>query len=90
LIEWKLVLVPMLPAAVVLRWAMQASGGSVERDVDAGNAVSGVSDAVGVGAGDTTNGVGSDAASFSFVPKTNSSIALPSGLRFLVLISTLP
>lgn len=40
----------------------------------AGNAVSGVSDAVGVGAGDTTNGgVGGDAA--SFVPKTNSSIA---------------
>ena len=41
----------------------------------AGNAVSGVSDAVGVGADDTTSGVGSDAASFSFVPKTNSSIA---------------
>jgi hypothetical protein len=56
----------------------------------AGNAVSGVSDAVGVGAGDTTSGGVGDAASFSFVPKTNSSIALPSGLRFLVLISTLP
>ena len=54
----------------------------------AGNAVSGVSDAVGVGAGNTTSGVGGDAA--SCVPKTNSSIALPSGLRFLVLISTLP
>ena len=55
----------------------------------AGNAISGVSDAAGVGAGGTTSGgVGSDAA--SFVPKTNSSIALPSGLRFLVLISTLP
>jgi len=56
----------------------------------AGNAASGVSDTVGFGAGDTTSGVGSDAASFSFIPKTNSSIALPSGLRFLVLISTLP
>jgi hypothetical protein len=39
------------------------------------------------GAGDTTSGVGGAA---SFVPNTNSSIALPSGLRFLVLISTLP
>jgi hypothetical protein len=56
----------------------------------AGNKANGVSDTVGVGAGDTTSGAGSDAASFSFVPKTNSSIALPSGLRFLVLISTLP
>jgi hypothetical protein len=56
----------------------------------AGNAVSGVSDAVGVGAGDITNGGAGGAASFSFVPKTNSSIALPSGLRFLLLISTLP
>ncbi|MEG4396631.1 hypothetical protein [Microcoleus sp. BROC3] len=54
----------------------------------AGNATSGVSDAVGVAAGDTTSGGVGDAA--SFVPKTNSSIALPSGLRFLVLISTLP
>jgi hypothetical protein len=51
--------------------------------VDAGNTVSGVSDAVGVGADDTTSGVGSDAASFSFVPKTNSSIALPSGSEIL-------
>jgi hypothetical protein len=42
------------------------------------------------GADDTTSGVGGGAASFSFVPKTNSSIALPSGLRFLVLISALP
>ena len=50
--------------------------------------VSPISDAVGVGAGDTTSGVGGDAA--SFVPKTNFSIALPSGLRFLLLISTLP
>jgi hypothetical protein len=62
-----------------------ASGGGV-----AGNAVSGVSDAVGVGTGDITNGGAGGAASFSFVPKTNSSIALPSGLRFLLLISTLP
>jgi hypothetical protein len=44
--------------------------------VDAGNTTSGVSDAVGVGAGNTTSGgVSSDAPSFSFVPKTNSSIA---------------
>ena len=42
------------------------------------------------GADDTASGVGGGAASFSFVPKTNSSIALPSGLRFLVLISALP
>jgi hypothetical protein len=56
--------------------------------VATGNAASGVSDAVGVGAGDTKSGVGGDAV--SFVPKTNSSIALPSGLRFFVLISALP
>ena len=37
-----------------------------------GNAASGVSDAVGLGAGDTKSGVGGDAV--SFVPKTNSSI----------------
>ena len=51
--------------------------------------VSVISDAVGVGAGDTSCvavGAGRD----SFVPKTNSSIALPSGLRFSVLVSTLP
>ena len=48
-----------------------------------------VSDAVGAGAGDTTNG-GVGGGKGSFVPKTNSSIALPSGLRFLVLMSTLP
>jgi len=53
-----------------------------------GNAASGVSDAVGVGADDTiSDGVGD---AVSCVPKTNSSIALPSGLRFLVFISTLP
>ncbi|NQE35538.1 hypothetical protein E5S67_03273 [Microcoleus sp. IPMA8] len=55
----------------------------------AGDAASGVSDAVGVGAGDITSGGVCGAASF-FVPKTNSFIALPSGLRFLVLISALP
>ena len=39
--------------------------------------------------GDTANGsVGAGKA--SFVAKTNSSIALPSGLRFLILVSTLP
>ena len=63
--------------------------------VSAGNKANGVggvsliSDAVGVGAGDTTSGsVGGNAA--SLVPKTNSSIALPSGLRFLAVILTLP
>ena len=48
-----------------------ANGGG---SVATGNKANGVSDAVGVGADDTTNGgVGRDAA--SFVPKTNSSIA---------------
>jgi hypothetical protein len=48
--------------------------GGVVRGINAGNKANGVSDAVGVGADDTTNGgVGRDAA--SFVPKTNSSIA---------------
>ena len=47
----------------------------------AGNAVSGISDAVAVDAGNTTNGgVGAGKASF---------VTLPSGLRFLVLRSTL-
>ena len=56
---------------------------------DTGNKANGISgDAVGVGAGGTTSGGVGDAV--SFVPKTNSSIALPSGLRFLVLISALP
>ncbi len=66
-----------------------ATGNATNGGGVAGNAVSDVSDAVGVGADDTTNGgVGRDAA--SFVPKTNFSIALPSGLRFLVLMSALP
>jgi hypothetical protein len=43
---------------------------------------------VGVGAGNTRSGV-SDAVFFSFVPKTNSWIALPNGLRFLVLMTAL-
>jgi hypothetical protein len=42
---------------------------------------------VGVAAGNTTCGVGNAA---SFVPKTNYSTALPSGLCFLVLMSTFP
>jgi hypothetical protein len=65
-----------------------ATGNAISGGGVAGNAASGVSDAVGVGADDTSSGGVGDAA--SFVPKTNSSIALPSGLRFLVLISTLP
>ena len=53
-----------------------ATGNATNGGGVAGNATNGVSDAVGVGADDTTNGgVGGDAASFSFVPKTNSSIA---------------
>ncbi len=43
--------------------------------------VSVISDAVGVGAGDTSS-VALGAGTASFVLKTNSSIALPSGLRF--------
>jgi len=55
----------------------------------AANATSGVSNAVGVAAGDTSSvAVGTGKA--SFVAKTNSSIALARGLRFLVLMSTLP
>ena len=67
----------------------KANGGGVVRGIDAGNKANGVSDAVGVGAGNTTNG-GVGAGKASFVPKTNSSNALASGLRFLVFISTLP
>ncbi len=63
--------------------------------VSTGNGASGVggvsliSGAVGVGAGDTTSAAG-DAGVASLVPKTNSSIALSSGLRFLAVILTLP
>jgi hypothetical protein len=48
-----------------------------------------ISDAAGVGAGDAAGGAGGGNAAY-WLPKTNSSIALPSGLRFLVLILTLP
>jgi hypothetical protein len=44
---------------------------------------------VGVGAGDTSS-VAVGAGTASLVPKTNSSIALPSCLRFSVPVSTLP
>jgi hypothetical protein len=63
--------------------------------VSAGNAASGIggvsvmSVAVGVGASDAASGSGGTGKA-SFVPKTNSSIALPSGLRFSVLASALP
>jgi hypothetical protein len=67
----------------------KANCGGVVRGIDAGNKANGISDAVGVGAGNTTSG-GVGAGKASFVPKTNSSIALASGLRFLVFISTLP
>jgi hypothetical protein len=60
--------------------------GNKANGVDAVGDVSAVWNAVGAG-GDTTNGGVGKA---SFVPKTNSSIALPSSLRFSVLVSTLP
>jgi hypothetical protein len=68
-----------------------------QRGVAVGNKANGVggvggasgADAVSVGAGNASSGaVG--AGKTSFVPKTNSSIALPSGLCFLVFLSTLP
>jgi hypothetical protein len=62
----------------------KAKGGGV-----AANATSGVSNAVGVGAGDTSS-VAVGAGTAFLVPKTNSSIALPSCLRFSVPVSTLP
>ena len=65
------------------------SVGNVAFGIGGVGGVSVISDAVGVGAGDTSCvavGAGRD----SFVPKTNSSIALPSGLRFLVLMLRLP
>jgi hypothetical protein len=59
----------------------KANGGGIVRGINAGNKANGVSDAVGVGAGNTTNG-GVGAGKASFVPKTNSSIALLRYLRF--------
>jgi hypothetical protein len=65
-----------------------ANGGGSVAAGNKANCVGGVRNVVGVGADDTTSsGVG--AVRTSFVPKTNSSIVLPSGLRFLVLMSTL-
>ncbi|MEG4520922.1 MULTISPECIES: hypothetical protein [unclassified Microcoleus] len=50
MIEWKLVLVAMLPAAVVLRWPIKRTVVALsERDIDAGNADFGFSPALGVG-----------------------------------------
>jgi len=63
--------------------------------VSTGNAASGVgnvyvmSDAASGGAGDASS-VALGTGKASLVSKTNSSIALPSGLRFWVLVSTLP
>ena len=63
--------------------------------VSTGSAASGVggvsvmSVAVGMGASDAASGSGGTGKA-SFVAKANSSIALPSGLRFSVLTSTLP
>ncbi len=63
--------------------------------VSTGNKADGVgnvyvmSDAAGMGAGDASS-VAVGAGKASLVPKANSSIALPNGLRFSVLVSTLP
>jgi hypothetical protein len=59
--------------------------GNKAKGVDAVGDVSAVWNAAGAD-GDTTNGGGKA----SFVPKTNSSIALPNDLRFSVLASPLP
>ena len=67
----------------------KGNDGGVVRGINASNKGNGVSDAASVGAGDASSvAVGTGKA--SFVPKTNSSIALPSGLRFSVLASALP
>ena len=63
-----------------------AAFGNKAKSVDAVGDVSAVWNAAGAD-GDTTNG---GVGKVSFVPKTSSSIALPSGLRFWVLVSTLP
>jgi len=65
------------------------SVGNAASGIGGVGAVSVINDAVGMGAGDTrcvAVGAGRD----PFVPKTNSSIALPSGLHFLVLMLRLP
>ena len=72
--------------------AADASGCGRVRTRNAASGVGGVSlinDAVGVGAGDASS-VALGTGKASFVPKTNSSLALPSCLRFSVLASTLP
>ncbi len=61
------------------------SVGNAASGIGGVGAVSVINDAVGMGASDTrcvAVGAGRD----PFVPKTNSSIALPSGLHFLVLM----
>jgi hypothetical protein len=69
LIEWEPIVVQMLagPGGVAV--------GNKAKGVMGVGGISAFWDAC--GAGDTTSGVGGGAASFSFVPKTNSSIALP-------------
>jgi hypothetical protein len=92
LIEWELVVVQMLagPGGVAVgNKANGVIGVCGVGGLDAGNKANSVSDAVGVGAGNKTNG-GVGVGKASFVAKANSSIALPSGLRFWVLVSTLP
>jgi hypothetical protein len=71
---------------VVQRLLSGCGGVAVVNKANGVGGVGGVSvigDAVGMGAGDTSS-VAVGAGTASFVPKTNSSIALPSGLRFLV------
>ena len=69
-----------------------SSGVAVDNKANGVGGVAGIyviSDAAGVGAGDASS-VAVGTAKASFVAKANSSIALPSGLRFWVLVSTLP
>ena len=57
MIEWKLVLVPMLPAAVVLQWAIKRTVVELsQRDIDAGNADYGVNHRLGIGGCDGPDG----------------------------------
>ncbi|MEG4207953.1 hypothetical protein QUA20_29025 [Microcoleus sp. Pol7_A1] len=57
MIEWKLVLVPMLPAVVVLQWAIKRTVVELsQRDIDASNADYGVNHRLGIGGCDGPDG----------------------------------
>ena len=81
---------------MVTGYGTEASGcggvsvGSAASGIGGVGAVSGINYAVGMGAGDDTYCVAVDAGRDSFVPKTNSSIAPPSGYHFFVLMLRLP